>query len=41
MKAPYYPQIKSKSDTSNFLKYPDSDKECDSLDKKSDPFLDW
>ena len=41
MKAPYFPQIKSKFDTYNFLKYPDSEKECDSLDANEDPFLDW
>ena len=41
MKAPYIPGIKSKSDTGNFLKYPDSDKECDSLNRDEDPFLDW
>ena len=41
MKAPYFPQIKSKFDTSNFLKYSDSEKECDSLDANEDPFLDW
>ena len=41
MKAPYFPQIKSKFDTSNFLKYPDSEKDCDSLDTNEDPFLDW
>ena len=41
MKAPYLPNIQSKCDTSNFLKYPDSDKECDSLDAKEDPFLEW
>ena len=41
MKAPYFPQIKSKCDTSNFCKYPDSEKECTPLDVNEDPFLEW
>ena len=40
-KAPYIPPIKNSSDTSNFGQYPDSDKECKSIDKKDDPFLSW
>ena len=41
MAPPYIPKIGSSNDTSNFLKYPDSDKECSPLDKSEDPFLDW
>ena len=41
MKAPYLPKVKNRSDTSNFVSYPDSEKECDSVDRNNDPFLDW
>ena len=41
MPATYIPPIKSEADTSNFEKYPDSDKESPSIDKKNDPFLNW
>ena len=41
MAPPYIPKIGSSNDTSNFLKYPDSDKECTPLDKSEDPFLGW
>lgn len=41
MAPPFIPKISSSNDTSNFLKYPDSDKECASLDKSEDPFLGW
>ena len=41
MKAPYIPEIKSRKDTTNFLKYPDSEKECESLNTNEDPFLGW
>ena len=41
MPAPYIPDIKSEDDTSNFEKYPESDTEIPSVDKKNDPFLKW
>ena len=41
MPAPYKPEIKSDDDTSNFEKYPESDTESPSVDKKNDPFLKW
>ena len=41
MAPPFIPKIGSSNDTSNFLKYPDSDKECTPLDKSEDPFLGW
>ena len=41
MAPPYIPKIGSSNDTSNFLKYPDSDKEYTPLDKSEDPFLGW
>ena len=41
MPAPYKPDIKSDDDTSNFEKYPESDTESPSVDKKNDPFLKW
>ena len=41
MPAPYIPEIKSEDDTSNFEKYPESDTESPSVDKKNDPFLKW
>jgi protein kinase A len=41
MAPPFIPKVGSSNDTSNFLKYPDSDKECSPLDKSEDPFLDW
>ena len=41
MPAPYKPEIKSDDDTSNFEKYPESDTESPSVDKKIDPFLKW
>ena len=41
MPAPYIPDIKSEDDTSNFEKYPESDSESPSVDKKNDPFLKW
>ena len=41
MPAPYKPEIKSDDDTSNFEKYPESDNESPSVDKKNDPFLKW
>ena len=41
MPAPYIPDIKSEDDTSNFEKYPESDTESPSVDKKNDPFLKW
>lgn len=41
MKPPYVPPIKNDADTSNFEEYPDSDKECPSVDKNNDPFLKW
>ena len=41
MPAPYIPEIKSEDDTSNFEKYPESDTEIPSVDKKNDPFLKW
>jgi protein kinase A len=41
MAPPFIPKVGSSNDTSNFLKYPDSDKECSPSDKSEDPFLDW
>ena len=41
MEAPYIPQIKNDEDTSNFEKYPESDLESSTVDKKNDPFIDW
>ena len=41
MAPPFIPKVGSSNDTSNFLKYPDSDKECTPLDKSEDPFLGW
>lgn len=41
LEPPYKPPLKSSSDTSNFSTYPDSDKECPSIDNKSDPFINW
>ena len=41
MPAPYLPNVKSDDDTSNFEKYPESDTESPSVDKKNDPFLKW
>ena len=41
MEPPYLPIVKSKGDTSNFLKYPDSEKESESLNTNDDPFLEW
>ncbi len=41
MPAPFLPEIKSEDDTSNFEKYPESDTESPSVDKKNDPFLKW
>ena len=41
MEAPYIPQIKNDEDTSNFEKYPESDLESSTVDKKNDPFINW
>ena len=41
MPAPYIPEIKSEDDTNKYEKYPESDTESPSVDKKSDPFLKW
>ena len=41
MAPPFIPKIGSSNDTSNFIKYPDSYKECTPLDKSEDPFLGW
>ena len=41
MPAPFKPDVKSDDDTSNFEKYPESDTESPSIDKKNDPFLKW
>ena len=41
MEPPYIPPIKSDADTSNFEKYPDSNKESPPVDKNSDLFLKW
>jgi protein kinase A len=41
MEAPYIPEIKNDEDTSNFEKYPESDLESSTVDKKNDPFINW
>ena len=33
--------LRSKSDTSNFSSYPESDNESEALKPTQDPFLDW
>jgi len=39
--APYKPQVKSETDTSNFDDYPDSDELPPAVSGSADPFVDW
>eukprot|EP00747_Dinoflagellata_sp_TGD_P211378 gnl/TRDRNA2_/TRDRNA2_84607_c0_seq3.p1 gnl/TRDRNA2_/TRDRNA2_84607_c0~~gnl/TRDRNA2_/TRDRNA2_84607_c0_seq3.p1 ORF type:complete len:321 (+),score=77.80 gnl/TRDRNA2_/TRDRNA2_84607_c0_seq3:123-1085(+) len=39
--APYKPQVKSETDTSNFDDYPDSDELPPAVSGSGDPFVDW